>query len=879
VFIGRRRRRDQEIDDEIDAHVRLAEEDLIGRGLSPAEARRQARLEAGGVVPQLKQQVRDADSAAWPHRIAREARDAVRGLRRTPGIAAAAILLIALVIGGNTTIFSMIYAILSKPARGVTAAGLVTFETRRGAAAGPTHSYPDYVDYTSGLSTVPSVLADQFERFTLGLSDGSYAFTGGLVSRNYFDTLGVRLVRGRSFTPQEEQLDASGLVAVVSYRIWQDQLHGTADVVGQPIVLNGHDATVVGVAPEDFLGPWLGASSQIWVPLPAYLRVSGHEQEMTDRSGGPLLSIGQLAPGASLTEAQAEVTALMSRLAREYPKTNRGKTVRLVPYSVTAGGDSAVAEHGWQFLAVFSIVTLLTVLIVCANVANLMLARAAVRQRELAVRQSLGASRASLVRTLLFEGLIVSLIAWAASCLLAFWTSLVLPRWLTPPAGAGTSLPLDFTPDWRVVTYAMLLALCGTVAFTLPPSVRAWRQDVLPWLRDGEQSIIQGRTRLSSALVVLQLSFAVLLRTAAGLGYRSVSLLGGRELGFPPEGLLLATVNTAGSAANAGANQALLERVRARLRSIPGVEAVSYTTGVPSRWWSQVSVRETSAQDPVFAERSAVGPDYLRALGLAPLAGREFGEDAPPDARTEAMINQNLAGVLWPGRQALGRTLLVGPDKREATVTAVVPNALFSGISRSMHPNFVLLAQRQQPAGPGEMTFYIRYAGALDTMAPGVGAALRSVDPRVAIVFLRTMTTELDSTTWPIRLISLLLVVFAGASFVVAAIGQYAVVAFDMRRRTRDFGIRIALGASSRQIVGAVLSEGFRWTAAGLVMGFALSLAAGQAARNLLFGVTPTDAWTYIGVFALLAAASLLACYLPARRAARTSPMTALRHE
>jgi len=875
-WLFRRNRIERELDDELRTYVDMAAAARRRQGIPAAEAQRQAGLELGG-LEQVKEQVRQSHSGAWFDRLRFDTRDALRGLRRTPGVACTAILLIGLVIGGNTTIFSMVYGILTKPARGVQSSRLVTIGSSVNGQPDPAHTYRDYLEYATNIKTVRSLLGHQFERFTLTLPTGSFAFRGALVTNNYFETLGVPLVRGRIFTDSESGLDDSGLVAIVSYRVWQDQFRGAEDVVGQHVMLNGHPTTVIGVASAGFQGAWLTETSQVWVPLLAYARLARQEES---RLGG-LNVIGQLAPGVSLSAAQNEFHAISLQLQSAYPDTNRNRTALVLPYSVTAGGNSIVAQRGSLFLAIFSVITMLTVVIVCANVANLMLARAAVRQRETAVRHSLGATRIGIVRALFIEGLLISLAAWVGACIFAWWTSRVVAA-VIPPAAQGSALPLDFAPDWRVVSYAMALALLATIAFTLPPALRLWRQDVLPWLKAGEQGIIQGRSRLSSALVIVQLALAVLLLTGAGLAYRSTSLISRRSLEFETAHLTLTTVSTTGAAANEESNRALLESLRERLRSAPGVQAVTYarsTPSMPDRTWRMDPVRTNPSEMPRPSWVNVVGPDYLKALGLSPVAGRDLAADDTDAARASAIINQHLADALWPGQPAVGHTIQLRPGHAPVEVVGVTPNALFSGYGSETRPYFVFLSQHQEPAPPGDMSFYVRHAGAPDTIFPAIGRALKDVDARVPIVYMRALETELNTNTWPIRFISLLLALFASGSLAIAAIGQYAVIAFDMKRRTRDFGIRIALGASPRQLLSAALGEGLRWTAIGLLIGFGLSLGAGRAFRSVLFGITPTDASTYLGVFVGLTITSLLACYLPARSVSRIDPIKALRQE
>jgi predicted permease len=539
-------------------------------------------------------------------------------------------------------------------------------------------------------------------------------------------------------------------------------------------------------------------------------------------------------------------------------------------------GHSLVAQRGGTFLAIFSVVTLMTLLIVCANVANLLVARAVVRQRELSLRQSLGASRVRIVRTLLAEGLALSVAAWLAACLFAWWTSRSVSGLVAPTTQGMAAMP-DFTPDWTVIGYALLLAVLCTVACTVAPAIRACRQELVPSLKAGEQAVIRGRSRLTGGLVVLQLAFSVLLVTSAGLAYRSMSLMGEFSSGFDTRDLLLVTVNTAGSASDPAANALLLNRLTERLRQVPGVIHITYARSAPREFWSSVAVAVPGSEThPIRVESTQVGPRYLQLFGVSPADGQDFApEDQRRSPRT-VLLTQNVAERLWPGQSAVGRTLIV--NKEQVEVAGVAPNLFFSGFRRD-HPGLVLRSAQQDPLPPGETTLYIKFSARLETIGPALTRALQQTDSRTPVAHMRTWDSQLDAIGWPIRVLTMLLMLFAGGSLFIAAIGQYAVVSFDMRRRVRELGLRMALGASARQLLTKVLREGFALAAIGLMIGFGLSLATGQILGRVLYGISPTDPITYGGVFTLLAAASLLACYLPARRAARINPVSALRIE
>ncbi|HXI28187.1 MAG TPA: FtsX-like permease family protein, partial [Vicinamibacterales bacterium] len=351
------------------------------------------------------------------------------------------------------------------------------------------------------------------------------------------------------------------------------------------------------------------------------------------------------------------------------------------------------------------------------------------------------------------------------------------------------------------------------------------------------------------------------------------------DLGIDRDKLLLVTINTKAAAPTSQANAALLGTMLDRLRVVRGVTAASYARRpVQSFWWPE-AIGAAAGNRPVVAERNEVGPGYFRAMGVTMLAGRDVEAGTATGGGVPAIVNERLAAALWPGQPAIGRMLRVGSQPQPLVIAGVAPNAFYSGYRRSTDPNFLFVSASHAPPSPEEVTLYVRFTGSQDQIVPAVTRALRAVDDRAPIVYLRTMDEQLSSLTWPIHALAVLLASFAVGSLLIATIGQYAAVAFAMRRRIRDFGVRIALGAAPRDILAAVVREGLRLTAAGLAIGCALSVAVAIGLRTMLYGVTPTDARTYLAVFALLGAASLVACYVPARRSARIDPMQALREE
>ncbi len=887
------RRRVDDIAEEIDTHVAMATRDYIARGMTPDDARAAATREFGNVML-VRQTTREVWSWTRVEHCLQDVRFGARILWHAPGLSAAAILLIALVIGGNATVYSLVNSILVSPASGVNGDDLVVIRhvDPGVTVTDPFVSFPNFEDYARHSTTVRDFAAWNGQRLTLGTPTGNFALFGGLVTTNYFDTFGVDIAHGREFVARDDEAQ-DGVVVVISHRVWQERFNLAEDVIGRPITINRMPATIVGVAPAGFAGAVLTPGEDVWIPIRAYYRSTNSEEGLTNRAQPFVVMAGRLSPSASLAEARSEFATLSAQLQNTYPDafttySPQGvvplQNPRAVVSRYSATALLPVADMAPVFLAVFSVVTLLTLIVVCANVANLLLGRTVERQRDTAVRHSLGASRTRIVRMLLAEGATLAIAAWIAAYVIAWWTSRALLRVIEPRPG----LLADARPDWTLAAYGMTLALLATLACSLAPAVRSWRVQVLPLLKAGEHSIARGRSRLATALVVVQFAFSVLLVTSAGLAYRSMTTLSSGDLGFNPENLLLVTVRLGGESA-AGSNEpvadgaagfALLERVRERLATSAGVEAVSYARRIPGASLLATTRIRRDTQSVATAFVRQVGPGYLRALGLEAINGRELTTSDRRGAARVAMINQRLAMELFGNDPPIGHPVFIGDRNERVEIVGIGPDALFDGPNHDPHPRYLLVAEQQMPGNPPiDPSFIIRHRGTVEAVTPIVSRAIGEVDAGLPIVSMSTMNARLAIVTELETLIVELLVCFAVLSLVIAALGHYAVAMFNMRRRTREFGVRMALGASSQRIQVAVVREALVHTVPGLMTGFALSAAVAVSFKSLLFGVTPVDPITYVGVFVLLALTSIVASYLPARRASRINVVDALRQE
>jgi predicted permease len=789
----------------------------------------------------------------------------LRIFRRAPGFSAAAVALMAVGIGGNTAVYSLINGVLNKPAPGIRAENLVNITAMRpGDTNADVVAFPLYDGFLGQPRTLQGIAAFGFERVAMTAADGTYELRGLLITPNYFNVIGVPISRGRGFTAEEAN-GRGGLAAVIAWHVWQNQFQSAPDIVGRQVLVNGVPATIVGVAARGFRGTHFGPNFEIAFPIVAYAQIHGGGQELARH---PVEVIGRLAAGAPVSQAQAEFDTVSQRIAAAYPEFS-GHRVVVEPYSSTVFGPWQSGQAR-MFMALLTGVALLTLLVVCANVANLMLGRSAARQRELAVRQSLGASRGRILSLLLSEGLALSVTAAAAAWLFAWWVAQAIPS-LIPPLESGARIEPDLAPDWRVGAYALALAVFGALVFTVAPSLRSWRQDLLPFLKAGEQGVVQGRSRMANVLVVVQLAFCVLLLGGAGLATRSAGVINAADLGYPKDHRLILRLNTLG-AGEGKDRRALLESLRERISAMPNVAAVSYASAVPPDPFGQLVA--VIGKTPVAG--MVAGPRYLEAIGVH-VQGRDFSAgDADRDV---AVVTRRVEQTLFPGQSALGRTIQVFQQPYE--VIGVAPDAAYSGLREQGGDRFVFLSRTPgEGPGTGVRYFNIRYAGPMAPIANAVRGVVRDAAAMQRIVgTVQTMDAILQKYTAPALIVSSLLSVFSAGSLLVAGIGLYAVIAFHTARRGREFGIRLALGATAGDVLRTVLREGLVLAAIGSGVGLALSIATSRLFSGLLFGVSAVDPLTWAGVLVLLGAVSLSACYVPARRAGRIAPLEALRQE
>jgi len=814
-------------------------------------------------------------------------RYAVRGLRKAPAFTLVALLTLAFGIGVNSSIFSVVNAILFRPLPVERPHELIDIYGRQStSSAHETHSYPNYLDYRSQTATLSDLIAYSNFFAHLSIEGSSDLVVGELVSDNYFRALGIRPALGRTFAPDEASAISASAYAVISDRFWRNKLAAAADVVGKTFRMNGTVYTIVGVAPPEFRGMMPAVTAQMWIPATMAEKVEPlGNQRTSGRSTGDtrfeqrgrhwLWLKGRMKPGIQPAQVRAEFDGLVGRLAQTYPETMAKERIAVIAtrdVRINPDFDSTIAPAGMLLVAAVGLV----LVVACANLANLMLARAAGRRREIAVRVALGAERKRLVRQLLTESLILALLGGALALPLAAGLSGLITR-VQPP------LPIDLglavSPDWRVLVFTLGVAILTGVVFGLIPAIRASRPDLVPALKDASASARRHRFELRDALVVVQIAVSLVLVVGGALMVRSLSAAGRVPLGFDGDRTAYLALALEMNGYDGARGGQFLETGLQRLSGLPQVEAVALTSRLPLSLNNNgfsvfIDGHPTPDNRPLAIDGTYIDERYLDALQLKVLAGRGIESADRDEARRVVVISATMAERYWPGspEQAVGRELRIREGGQPYRVVGVVSDYKVNTPGERPNAYMHFPFGRQESFG----NYVVRTSTRAEGMVAVLQRELRAIDPELVFLDRGTMRNLADIRLFPVRAGAWLIGAFGLLALLVAAVGLYGVIGYSVSRRVREIGIRKALGARPGQLIGMVLGEGMVLVAIGGVIGIAFAGALARVLSSVLF-VGPFDVVSFAIAFAVLAFVALLANVVPARRAARVDPMVALR--
>ena len=805
-------------------------------------------------------------------------RYAVRGLGKNRGFAGVAVFSLALGIGANTTIFTLLNAIFLRPLPVRDAAHLVAVNTTDPRIPGLLLcSYPNYQDYRDHNSVFSSLML--YSALTVNLTGRGdpQLLMGQLVSANYFSTLGVDPVLGRGLRG-EDDLPGAAPVAVISHRLWLRLFDGNRDVARRAIEISGRSYSIVGVAPEGFAGVNQLNGADVFLPFSAYPSVYPLPGLVARRRALLFAVVGRLKPGVSVRQAESALESLAQELEREYPRENHGRRVRLTTLSESAI-NARVRPVMSQAGAVLMTISALVLLIACANVANLLLARATGRHKEISIRLAMGASRGRLIRQLLTESVLLAVAGGAIGLVLASWARNLLWTW-RPPMFKHAGFRLDLDP--RVLMFTVVISLATGVLFGLAPAFRATRADLATDLKE-RAGVPEGFHRLwrpRAVLVVAQVAFSLVALIGAGLFARSLRNAGQIDAGFDAAHLGIVAYNVTDQGYDEGRGREYHRRAVEKAAAVHGVISAALGRDIPfyvasSRMLQLEGEGNTATGQGRSTLTSVVSPGYFQTMGIGLLRGRDFRTTDSKTAPRVVMVNDTAARAYWPGQDPIGRHISFAGEGVPVEVIGIVKTANYLAINELPQPMVYLsLDQYYFPTA----VLYVRTAGDPDAVMGAVRRQVQALDGNL-LLQAESVETSIRELLWAQRLSAGLLAVFGGLALLLATIGIYGVISYSVRQRTREIGVRLALGATVDDIHRMILREGARLVGIGVVAGAGVSLAAAGRVGGMLFLRHPRDVLTFTLVPAILAAVGVVACWIPAVRATHIDPSVALRDE
>lgn len=806
---------------------------------------------------------------------------ALRSLLKRPGFVSIAVITLALGIGANTAIFSLVNAVLLRSLPVERPSEIVSVAVRGKDDSMSAFSYPNYRDFRDRNEALSGLLVYRFVPLSLSRSGANERVWGFEVSGNYFDVLGVKATKGRTFLPEEDKTPLTHPVAVVSYDSWQRRFGGDPDLVGKDVLLNNHQFKVIGIAPEGFKGTELVYTPEIWLPASMMGWVEPGADWLDNRDTRNFFAIGRLKPGFDTRQAEASLNLLALQLAKEYPDTNEGQSIRVVPPGfILPDLRGAVVNFTWVLMAAVALVLLVT----CTNLAGLMLARATDRRREIAIRLAMGANRWRLIRQLLTESVLLSLVGGIAGMLLAVWIIQLLLAFKPP---IDFPLSLDVAVDWRVLLFSVSVSLVAGAIFGLAPALQATRPGLSQALRETSAQGGASRTRLRSVLVVAQIAISLVVLISAGLVVRTLLQLQTMNPGFDPQNALTMSFDLGLQGYDRQRGQQFYRQLAERVQALPGVKSAAVSDYIPlslnfnSRNIFVEGQPAERGENVPLAMNSSAGPRYFETMRTPLIQGREFTDQDQDGSERVVVVNETFVKKLMTSvnssSEAIGKRIAfgsaAGPYRR---IVGVAREGKYFNIAEDPRP-FVWTPMAQDYSSNGILT--VRTEGSPEPLLAAVRKEVQALDPNLPLFDVKTLSEHMRFALFPARIAATVLGVFGFVALLLSAIGIYGITSYTVAQRTHEIGIRLALGAQLSDVLSLVLTHGLKLTAIGAALGLFGAYLATRAITSVLYGVSPTDPLTFGLVSLVLVGVALVACYVPSRRATKVDPLIALRSE
>ncbi|GAC1397757.1 MAG: ABC transporter permease [Pyrinomonadaceae bacterium] len=803
----------------------------------------------------------------------------IRRLLKSPGFTIVALLSLVLGIGANAAIFSLVNTVLLRPLPVEKPEQLIAvYGTMHKGADFNLTSYPNYKDFRDRNDVFSGLLAYRFAPMSLSHEGKGERVWGYIVSGNYFDVLGVKPMLGRAFSPEEDRTPGANPVAVMSDNCWQRRFASDSSIIGQTVLLNDHKFTIIGVAPKEFTGTEVAFAPELYVPAMMQAQIEPDNNWLNARGDDNLFLIGRLKPNVTKAQAVAAMQSIALQLAAEYPDINEGKGVMFEPPGLFIPDiRGAVIGFAGALMAVVGLV----LLIACVNLANLLLARATGRRKEIAIRLALGASRFRLIRQLLTESLLLSMVGGALGLLFALWINDLVSSLKLP---TDIAIVFDLRIDWRVTVFTLSLSILTGIVFGLLPALQTSKPELVPALKD--ENALSGfrRSRLRNALVVAQIALSLLLLIGAGLIVRSLQKAQSIKPGFNPENAVMMSFDVGLQGYDETKGREFQRRVVERVAELPGVQAVTLTDNVPlSLNYNNTSIYiegqpfvRGGGNLPNVAT-AIIGLDYFQAMGIGLRGGRDFtAQDDKKESRV-AVVNETFARRFFSGSDALGKRFNFGsPDDPYWTIIGIAADGKYNSLGEDPKPLVYRPLLRNYKSG---VSLVARTKANPQAMIAAMRREVQNLDPNLPLYNVQTLTEHMSVPLFPARMAAIVLGSFGVLALLLAAIGIYGVMAYSVAQRTREIGIRLALGAEPRDVLKLIVGQGMILAFVGIGVGLMAAFALTRVIKTLLYNVSATDPLTFAGVPLLLLTCALLACYIPAQRAMKVDPMIALRYE